>query len=96
MTYDKPMCRNCRHWEESDWHWGRCSLLSYTTEPGASITIRVGASGPQDVYTQGVFACNKWQYPLDPVDGKPTVQEKVNAYLAARDAAIERIKADQG
>lgn len=71
MAYDKPMCRNCRHWQGIDYHWGRCSLLCYRLEPGTSLWLRVGATGPQDVYTQGVFACNQWQYPLDAAEKPP-------------------------
>lgn len=70
MTYDKPMCRNCRHWRAIDYHWGQCLALSYTMPTDKPLSLRVGATGPQDVYTQGVFACKEWQYPLDPVEGK--------------------------
>lgn len=71
MTYDKPLCRNCRHWQAIDYHWGHCRLLSYTLPPDKSLWLRVLANGDQGVMTQGTFACNQWQYPLDPVEVKP-------------------------
>ena len=56
MAYDKPMCRNCRHWRAIDYHWGQCLALSYTMPTDKPLSLRVGATGPQDVYTNGVFA----------------------------------------